>query len=673
MAHAQSSAVPDAGDIMRRASQRRASVQAGTSSFAATIHTTSAVQLLRGDSRVRLVPERELFYESIGEIYRGRDIDTRIRLQAVRGSAGVSGPVANLIDNFRSLGDFFSFDDEEIVLLNTSIVSPLAADAASYYTFQVAGRGTRRGVPAYEIDVHPATDLFPAFQGKLWITEENYDLAEIDVRPSEETAIPFIRELRLVQRFSPVDGGAYHPEAIELSGRAEVRALVLGIMEPEVAFTMKTAFSERRLDRPVPDSILAQLEPVASAEGADSVSAGFWATRTALTSAQSQAITQSMPAAPTGSFSFSALPYIDYNRAGATSLGAALSTSFGPVTVGGMGGYSFGLDRTIGEGTVSMKIGGNEGLAVVPRAGAFSKIDVTTTGDRSYPRVMNSLVAMSLHQDYYDFYRKDGWNAGVDVLYDPIRFAFTFERSRHFSMGNNARWALLTWQSQDFQINPPVTEGTYRIMQADLEWGKASPFLKITPVNDVDIRWSLTGLLGTNMGNDEEFRLAEALFSISIPTVETGYNPMTLTLLGAGGFGTSTLPPQYQFRLRSSAATFGKPGGLVSPPKGRHGGTEYITIGGEFNTTDLWWRAIGLPTYNGRGVELIVGGMGARYIQRHPIGYSGMGENWYPEVGIAFSRIPLLVTDLIAGRVDLRQGLGPLGQFGANFTLVVPL
>jgi hypothetical protein len=65
--------------------------------------------------------------------------------------------------------------------------------------------------------------------------------------------------------------------------------------------------------------------------------------------------------------------------------------------------------------------------------------------------------------------------------------------------------------------------------------------------------------------------------------------------------------------------------------------------------------------------------MTAKYVQRYSMGYKGTGEHFYTELGIALSRIPLLVTDIVAGRVDLRQGVGPLGQFGANFTFVVPI
>jgi hypothetical protein len=249
----------------------------------------------------------------------------------------------------------------------------------------------------------------------------------------------------------------------------------------------------------------------------------------------------------------------------------------------------------------------------------------------------------------------------------------TYEQSRQFSIGNNASWSILTWTSKAFPDNPRITDGRYTTLQGDLAFSRVAPFLKLTPIGDDDLRASITALRGERTDVDTTFELLEALVSYSIPLFTTGYNPITLTLLGAGGIGSATLPPQYQFRLRTSAATFGKPGGFVSPPKGLYGGTEYVAVGVEVNLTDLPWRAIGLPTIGGRGIELIVAGASARYRQEHWYGYEGTGTAWYSEVGVGLSRIPLFITDIVYGRVDVRRGLGPLGRFGGNFTFVLPL
>lgn len=652
---------PSADEIVRRAVARRAEARRTGGPFVATIHTVALVDV-RGDSTmVALLPGGEVAHEALGTFARDGDMGTRIRIYAERGDPNPTGLAGNLIGNVQSLGDYFSIDDDQIVLLNTSIASPLAEDAMEHYRFRYVGR-SNRGVDVHEIAVEPLSRLFPGFEGRLFITEESYDLAEADLRASDQTAIPFVDELQLIQRFAPVGGGAYQPESMELRGTGEVMAVAFGVADQPFAFAFISTLTNRQANVPIPDSIRAQLRTVVVDDDADRDQPSLWSgPGPEKEVAQERAV------------SFSALPYIDYNRAGSASLGASLGVAVGPADIGLLGGYSFGLERGIGEASASVTLGETGPLQVTPRVSAFSQIATTTTGDKSYPRIMNTLVAASLHQDYYNFYRKDGWSAGLDVGYAPLRLAVTLEQSRQFSIGNNARWALLTWTSKEFQPNPPIADGSYQTVQADLSWGRAAPFLKITPVDAIDLRWTLSGLSGRERASDVSFRLAEALLSVSVPVVNTGYNPMTLTLLGAGGIGDSTLPPQYQFRLRTSAASFGKPGGFVSPPKALYGGTEYLAVGGEFNLTDLPWRALHLPTYKGRGVELIVAGGSARYRQTHPTGYIGTGDQWYSEAGIALSRIPLFLTDLIAGRVDIRWGLGPLGQFGANFTFVVPL
>jgi hypothetical protein len=254
-----------------------------------------------------------------------------------------------------------------------------------------------------------------------------------------------------------------------------------------------------------------------------------------------------------------------------------------------------------------------------------------------------------------------------------LRVAGLIEDSRQESRGNATRWSLLTWDSKEFPENPRIDDGRYRTVQVELAWDRVDPFLLIVPADVVDVRLSVTALSGAAQDTDATFTLGEALASVSFPVGATGYEPITLTLLGAIGASGGELPPQYQFRLRTSAASIGKPGGMISPPKGLYGGTRYFAAGMEVNLTDLPWRAVGLPRRHGRGVELILSGAAARYDQRMNRGFTGTGGQWYSEIGISLGRIPLFLTDVIAARVDARFGLGPLGRFGANFTLVVPV
>ncbi|MEP7220398.1 MAG: hypothetical protein ABI876_15850, partial [Bacteroidota bacterium] len=378
---------------------------------------------------------------------------------------------------------------------------------------------------------------------------------------------------------------------------------------------------------------------------------------------------------PANGLSIGALPYIDFNRAGSVTLGVAPRFGLGPVTVSGNAAYSFGLRHGVGEGGIAVSVLDRENdegrpLQLSLRAGLFSMIASTTT-DRTYSRLMNSLVAGGLHSDYYDYYLKEGKNVGVDFVDDRVRVGVTAEMARHASLPVTTNRSLLT--NKAFRPNPEITPGNYQLLQADFTMGSAANFITIAPLDVIDVTLGATGVAGREQGSGTAFESFEALGSLLIPTFRTGYNPMTITLFGAAGAGTATLPPQYQFRLRTSASTIGKAGGFVSAPTGVYGGTEYIATGGEFNTTDLPWRALGLPTYHGRGPELILAGATGRFRQRNSVGYLPTGDNWYSEVGFGLGRIPLFVTDLLSLRFDMRFGIGPLGKFNANVGLITPL
>jgi hypothetical protein len=677
IARAQSS---DAAAIVARARAERAARKA--QSMSATVRTTTVINVLENASRFDVIRPQTIVSETYGAYYRDPIVGPRIRIVASRGTAPLSGVSRGPIENFSTLGDIVELGDDRIVILNTTLVSPLATDADEFYSFELVEE--RPDAETDVISVIPKIGRRPLFEGHLIIARGSRgsqaasapgSIVAMTLRPSSTTDIPFLTDLTIAQTFSISGPTAGLPDSLGISGHGVVQFASFGLAETHVAFELASRLEDQRLGVAMPDSLRMQNERIVVRDDASSLPASFWASHGTLASEQVASIETSratyVEQAHTLAFSFGGM--IDYNRAGGATPTISAGAAYGPIAAGVSGGYSFGMERPIGEGTLALSMGSAASVIASVRGSVYSQIAVTTTGDRSYPRVMNTLVAATLHQDYYDFFRKDGWSAAAEAGYGKLRLGVTLEQSRQFSIDNNARWSLLTMASKEFPDNPPITDGEYTTLQSDLAFSRVAPFLKLTPIGDDDLRFSITGMRGERTGSDTTFGLLEALVSWSIPLIETGYNPITLTLLGAGGAGTESLPPQYQFRLRTSAATFGKPGGLVSPPKGLYGGTEYLALGAEINLTDLLWRSLRLPTVNGRGIELLIGGAAARYRQEHAVGYRGTGGEWYPEAGVGLSRIPLFITEIVYGRVDFRKGFGPLGRFGGNFTFVLPL
>src|SRR5690606_31323429 len=137
------------------------------------------------------------------------------------------------------------------------------------------------------------------------------------------------------------------------------------------------------------------------------------------------------------------------------------------------------------------------------------------------------------------------------------------------------------------------------------------------------------------------FRSVEGGLRLAIPTIPTGYSPMMLTISAQGGMGSDNLPIQYQFRMHTSHAFVGRFGSFFSAPTALYGGTRYVAVSAEHDFTDILWRAIGLPTYEGRGLELSLSAAAGRFENRSITGYAPTGDEWYTEAGFGIGRIPI--------------------------------
>ena len=113
---------------------------------------------------------------------------------------------------------------------------------------------------------------------------------------------------------------------------------------------------------------------------------------------------------------------------------------------------------------------------------------------------------------------------------------------------------------------------------------------------------------------------------------------------------------------------------FYSAPIGVYGGNEYYTVHLNYNLTDLWWRAIGLPRFEGRGMDLILSGSSGRYISHPSSYYKQTGNDLYSEIGFGLSRIPTFISNVGYLSFDARWGLGPLAHdsFGWGLGITLP-
>ncbi len=572
-------------------------------------------------------------------------------------------PDANLL----RIRNFSSFYNESFELMGTELMSPLSEDAVGFYDFELRGREYFGDKYIYDLTFEPGSDLSPGFTGSMKIIEGTYELVEVDVRPSKTTAIPFLDSMHIFQKFEEFPRELWYPTYLEISGNARVD-VIRGIIDVNARLTATSIYQDVVINEPLPDSIYTEeIRTVTVAEKADSADIDYWENNSLreISEREKEIYTQVDSLVKMedsleehSSFEWDVLPWLRFNRVESLSLEVKPSMSYGPVSLNTSAFYSFGQEKFYGSATLSVRPFNFLSL----QAGIFSNIETFGSKD-SYPLIMNTLSSAFLHTDVFDYYRMDGFGAGFSTGKFGIKLAGEVDFERHFSLDKKIDRSLFT--DKTWRRNPKVTPGNYKIAKLNLSYDTRS-LSGISSKLHANI--NLNGTYGEEE-NGDAFRFADGNLSLTVPTFSTGYGPLSLEMTIAGGKGSGQ-PPQLQFRMNSWAWAIVPGGRFISSPVGFYGGKEYIAGYAEYNLTDLWWRAIGLPKYEGRGIDLLFTGASGRYFSDSNTPYYGTGDNYYSEIGFGLSRIPLFISNVFFLRFDARWGAGPIGtgNFGASLS-----
>lgn len=663
-------------EIVRRAIARKEENQAKLKTFQGLLYSKFILDI-EGNAFGKIEDEdRNMIAETFSRNYYDAEKGPRIEIIQRRQTANL--PAA---ENLFALGNFFSFYEDNLRILNTSILSPLASDPFSRYNYKLLERTMLDSNVVYVIGVTPATRVLPAFEGTIKIVRGTYDLVEVDLAPSRSTAIAFVRNLRFQQKFDRFTGDIWQPTYLKVTGDAEIE-IVRGIADVRPKILATSIFTEVKVNDALPDSVYGERKKIISvATDADSARPEFWENNalSELSDEEKQTyqrVDSLVVAADTtgelSGFDFGIYPVGEFNRVGSVMLGAGLAPRIpGPVRLDLQGRYSFGQKRPFGAASLRLALLDERGL----RLGISGKVQSaisTMTNDRSIPMLLNSVTAAVAHRDYYDYFREDGWSAGIDATVGELHADARAGESRQFSLDRTTSRSI--FESDVFRPNPHIVDGSYRTATAELGWGRREEDIVISSALQLGVSASVSGLYGETTDKSLTFRGASGWLEAIVPTIPTGYAPMVLRVAGFGGITADATPSQYQFRLRTSSSVFGRFGSFLSAPVGVIGGTRYAAFYAEHQFGDILWRALGLPTYEGRGIELSLAAGAAQFYQDAPLGYLPTGNTWYTEVGFGVAKIPTFISNIFYLQFDARWGTGPLGsgKFGATIGLSSP-
>jgi hypothetical protein len=581
---------------------------------------------------------------------------------------------ANIQSSFNaaSVGMLLNFNENQVRFLGYSFRGPTADDALDFYDYKLLLTRSTAGHLAYKIRMTPTTATVPLFSGTIDIAGDSYALIGVDIEPNEAFIIPFVKDwqLRYRQQFSLYDSTFWLPTDIRIEGSFDVG--FPGLSLPRIGISQTSVISGYAVNIPIPDTIFHKPRLVIDSTSTvyDST---YWASHDVLPlnpeekdayasidSTQKLEV-QFRPGGISATlgeatgFVGTFFTYEDFvfNRAEGLHLG--VKADFDKLTpilgVSAKIGYGISSKLTtyllraelFTSATRTFGFGGEVSRAIKPVGGAGP-----------YGRLWNSLTTLVNKNDYYDYYRAEGW--GVSLLFRPLRparasISFTHEVDQSVPVATDYS---LFHKSNTYRPNPEVDDGTMRTLRLDLHLGEEEVPLDLLARDaaEISIEHSSPWL-----GGDFSFTRFSFIGSASFITFGTSFllKP-TLRASLALGLSGGTLPRQRLFTIETASSGYAPFAAMHALDSREFAGARYLAIRLEHNFRSLPFLALHIPFLYKNGIEFIVTGGAARAWDatwEDP----AAAERLYYEAGFAISRIFGL------GRVDFTWRLSPPGGF----------
>lgn len=609
--------------------------------------------------------------------------------------------------NLAVFDDFVNITQPEMQFLDTRMVMPLGADALDTYTYRIVSRKPLGDRIVYEVAFEPTSRLFPGFEGTLSIVDGSYQVVAADFGPTPQTAIPSVKGLRYVQRYEQATDSLWVPMYQLVTGEGAV-SVVAGLAEFVLKLSIEAYVTQVEPNAAIADSLLhpkrdtavetstttksggitisvkGNDKQVSVADDADSSRPDFWHahayTEMSAEEAKAYRIADSLvansPPQPTdvkpsiglitvGSLGVNILPVLTRSTTTGLAGGGELEFVYKPVSLTTMAAWGKN-GTTIGKIGVDVAIVKSDGIELSVQGAMFSQVS-TIQPQRMILGKENFLnLADLLFMDYADYYRRDGWSVGLTTTTSLIKSKLEFASTRQYA------------EPLAVDVNRTVvmpTPGNYQTLALTTNINTPSQLGLLFGTKPL-VSGTVNATVGREVTGNDMFATLGASLNVNVPTFSTGYRPMELsvTLTGAAVL-TATAPRQYQSSLLRRLRALGTTTELATVPNNRYGGNSSVTLHIEHNFSDLWWRAIGLPTIsNKRGLDLVAQFGSGITNGSAPID----AQTWthttapYMEAGFALARIPSFVSDLVNLRFDALWPVGSMrstGSFGWTVTV----
>lgn len=707
-------------EVIQRAIQKKDENARRLQSFVYTLYSKVRVKTdLRGIED----DTSDVIMETFSRVHerRGDTPQTAVRILQRRQTKNMP-PGSNLAvwDNF------FDFTLDELNILNTRLITPLGKEALDEYKYRIVSKKPLGSLMVYEIAFEPKARIFPGFEGTLTIVEGTYQIIAAEFAPTQQTAIPFLTGLRFEQRYERHNDSVWIP-TFQVSSASAGANIFAGIASFGLRFYAQSWVSDAEVNVDIPDSVFVKRRDTNSSvtvetetttmsikttrlvtvdKNADSTKSEFWEThayaeptpeerqvyahqdtagpkeiarreaRRQKDSLASEGVTNAQGGLLSGTFTkdigWSVLPLIDFSHITDVVWGGKLTLGSPRLFVEGMLGFGKAETR-VGSAGVTWKAITGKNFRMDLRLSAFSRL-ATIQGVRAFGANFFEMSAENLiYSAWMDFYRRDGFGVETDFYLHGVTAELSYTESRHIVMP--------VINSPEGRPSLSAEAGAWRTFVGSFAYG-AKTLLEDFMGESSPIRGGLDVLYARHMiDTDRDAWRFVATVGATVPTFATGYAPMTLDVDVTAGRADTDAPIQFQIAGRRRYPIFQRTTHMMTVPINAYAGTEFITAQAEHNFSDMLWRLIGLPTFNGRGVDLIGIVRGLNMTQRAGAVEAGRiydsTPGWYTEVGVGIGRIPTFISDFLFLRFDAVLPFGPVaaprGTFGWALTLSSPI
>ncbi|PWJ44937.1 DUF5686 and carboxypeptidase-like regulatory domain-containing protein [Sediminitomix flava] len=155
--------------------------------------------------------------ETISDVYQTYNPERRkevIQKTRIKGLGIEDGSIVSQMTG--SAFQEFNFYDNWIRMLSKEFVSPIADGWKTFYDYTLIQKMfVIDGISCYRIDFKPRQEGDLAFQGSMWIADEDnyYALKQIDVTLNQSANLNFIEKIKIQQTLTPIkEGSAWVPQ-----------------------------------------------------------------------------------------------------------------------------------------------------------------------------------------------------------------------------------------------------------------------------------------------------------------------------------------------------------------------------------------------------------------------------------------------------------------------------